>query len=534
MDASQPPDKSQEEPTPLSRRAPLSARGDSHSTGSPGPAQTPPGPPRPDKSALTVAIPAVVGVVAVLLLGWWLMGGRGGPEVTPRLPSPKPEASAVAPSEAPAEAEAGAPSPAQPGGAPAAATTTPGGAVSQPQASGGTAANIPGEWIGFRGNNRDNIATDKTPLAKSWGPGGPKALWSVDLGEGYAGPAVAGGRVYLLDYDQGARADTLRCLSLADGKEIWRNSYPALVKRNHGMSRTVPSISGKYVVTLGPLCHVTCWDADSGAIKWKADLVSQYGTAVPEWYAGQCPLIDGGRVILATGGKALFVALDLASGKVLWQTPNPSGWQMSHSSICVTTFNGKKMYVYTFKEGVAAVSADGSLLWETGDWRVSTATIPMPVPVAEGRLFLSGGYNAGSAMLELKQEGGEIRPRIAFRLTPDVFSSHQHTPILHGGHIYGVIQSGELVCLDPNGKKVWSSGPQHRFGLGPYLLAQGMLYVLSDDGVLSLVEASTSGYKQLAQAKILDGPEVYGPMALVSGRLLARSMTKMVCLDVSG
>ena len=98
--------------------------------------------------------------------------------------------------------------------------------------------------------------------------------------------------------------DAIRCLSLDDGREIWRYNYPVEIKRNHGMSRTVPAVSGGYVVTLGPKCQVYCLNAATGALAWKKDLVRECGTTVPPWYAGQCPLIDGDRVILAPGARA--------------------------------------------------------------------------------------------------------------------------------------------------------------------------------------------------------------------------------------
>ena len=143
------------------------------------------------------------------------------------------------------------------------------------EGEGKAAADISGVWPWFRGPDLNNISTDQTPLARKWKTGGPIKLWSLDLGEGYAGPAVVAGRVYILDYDPVGRADVLRCLSLADGKEIWRRAYAVDVPRNHGMSRTVPAVTDKYVVTLGPKCHVVCLDAEKGEYQWGIDLVYQ-------------------------------------------------------------------------------------------------------------------------------------------------------------------------------------------------------------------------------------------------------------------
>ena len=146
-----------------------------------------------------------------------------------------------------------------------------------------------------------------------------------------------------------------------------------------------------------------CLDAASGELKWSVSLVREFGATVPEWYAGQCPLVDGDKVILAPGGKnALLLALDLATGKPLWQTPNPHGWNMTHSSIMPMDFAGRRSYVYCANKGVVGVDAkDGALLWETTDWKIGIATVPSPVVLPDGKIFLTGGYGAGSLMLQL-------------------------------------------------------------------------------------------------------------------------------------
>jgi outer membrane protein assembly factor BamB len=400
----------------------------------------------------------------------------------------------------------------------------------------GKPADLPGSWPRFRGDKFDNIAQPGVPLARQWLPGGPKVLWSVELGEGHAGPVVQDGRVYLLDYDRENSADAFRCLSLADGKEIWRFSYPASIKRNHGMSRTVPVISGKWVVAMGPKCQVTCLEVAAGERQWQIDLVRQYGATVPPWYSGQCPLVDRDRLILAPGGKdALLLAVDLATGKMAWKTPNPHGWKMTHSSIMPMEFRGRKMLVYCASDGVVGVSAeDGSILWETNQWKISIATVPSPLCLSEGRIFFSGGYNSGALLVQLEERDGTIGPKTLVRLKAGQFGSTQHTPIFFGNHIYGVREKDkELVCLDPSGKELWHSGPEHRFGIGPYLVADGLIYVMSDDGVLTMAEAGPKGYKQLGRAQVLDGHDAWGPMAMAGGRLLVRDVTRMVCLDVS-
>lgn len=396
-------------------------------------------------------------------------------------------------------------------------------------------------WPRFRGVDFSNSVTNSPAILEHWPDGGPPVIWRIKLGEGYAGPAVRDGRVFVLDYDVVKEGDALRCFSLADGKEIWRRTYHAPIKKNHGFSRTVPAVVDDFVVTLGPRCIAMCVRPATGDFIWGIDLVADQGTEVPLWYTGQCPLIDEGIAVLAPGGKALLMGVECASGKVVWQTPNPDRWNMSHSSVVPATLLGRKMYVYCAKEGTVGVSAEaadrGTVLWKTTVWAHSV-TSPSPLPIDERRLFLTAGYGGGSMMLGLKEEDGRILATPLYELEKTVFSCEQHTPLRFADHLFAVLpkDAGEFraqfACLNLDGKVVWTSGKTERFGLGPFLLAGDKMFILSDDGTLTLIRASTTGYEQLARARVLQGREAWAPMALVDGRLLLRDFEEMICLDV--
>jgi outer membrane protein assembly factor BamB len=402
---------------------------------------------------------------------------------------------------------------------------------------GAPATDINGSWPWFRGENYDTVNTETVSLARQFDAQGPPELWRAAMGEGYAAAAIRNGQVYILDYDFQQKADALRCLSLADGKEIWRFSYPVKISPDHGVSRTIPAVTEKYIVTLGPKCHVLCLDLETLSSEdkkyWMIDLVREYKTVIPDWFAGQCPVIDDGKAILAPGGKALMIAVDCATGEVVWETPNPRKWQMTHSSILPLEFQGMRMYVYWASGGVVGVSAeDGKLLWENDQWHTKTDSSPSPILIGEGRIFLSGFYNAGAIILQLEEANGEIRPRIVKKLKQKEFGSRQQTPIFYQNHIYGVRPDKRLVCLDPDGNILWDSGAD-KFGWGAYLIADGLIYVMDDDGVMTIVEATNQKYHTLGQYKVLSGKESWGPLALVSGRLLVRDMGTLACLDVS-
>jgi outer membrane protein assembly factor BamB len=393
---------------------------------------------------------------------------------------------------------------------------------------------LKGRWPGFRGAYHNAVVSSDVPLAAQWPPEGLPKLWEVQLGQGYAAPAVYDGRVYLIDYDMDNQRDAIRCLSLDDGREIWQYSYPVKIKRNHGMSRTIPAVNDKYIVTIGPKCHVTCLDRVTGEFKWMIDLVAEYGTKEPLWYAGQCPLIVDDKAIIAPAGpEALMMAVDCETGKVIWTTPNPDGWKMTHCSIIPMQFAGEDFYVYPGSRGVAGVSAeDGSILWKTDKWYLRV-NVPTPIDCGGGKIFLCAGYNKGSMMLQLEQKDGEIDPKVLFKLGAETFGSDQQTPIHYKGHIYGVRPDKQLVCMDTSGTIIWTSGSENTYGLGPYIIANQFIYILDDDSVLSLVEATPNQFNKLAQTKVLNGHESWGPPALVAGRLMVRDLTTMACLDVS-
>jgi len=399
----------------------------------------------------------------------------------------------------------------------------------------GQPASLAGSWPQFRGPNRDGTTTNSGSSSRDWKTNPPREAWSLDVGEGYAGVAVRNGRVYLLDYDRDARQSALRCLSLADGKEIWCFSYPLTIKRNHGMTRTIPVVTEKFVVALDSKCNVFCLDAASGELKWSVSLVREFGATVPEWYAGQCPLVDGDKVILAPGGKnALLLALDLATGKPLWQTPNPHDWKMTHSSIMPMDFASRRLYGYCASKGLVVVDAkDGAQLCETTDWKIGIATVPSPVPLPDGRIFLTGGYGAGSLILQLEAAESKVTTKTHSRITPEVFGATQHTPILKDNYLYGTRADGRFVCLGLDGKVVWASGSGENFGLGSFLLADDLIYALNDSGKLSLIQASPAAFNLLGQTQVLNGRESWAPMALAGNRLLARDLTRLVCLEIS-
>jgi outer membrane protein assembly factor BamB len=334
---------------------------------------------------------------------------------------------------------------------------------------------------------------------------------------------------------------------MEDGKDIWRRSYPLKIANNHGFTRTVPAVTEKYVVVMGSKCHVMCVDAQTGSLKWGKDLIKEFGTKMPDWYTAQCPIIDGTTAVIAPAGKdILMMGVDCETGNIVWKTSNPDKFQMSHSSITPMTIAGKKMYVYCAEWGkLVGISADaadvGTLLWSVTclDKQVMS---PSPILLDDDHIFMTAGYFGGSSLTKITLAGGKFETKVLWKLDfKETLSSEQQTPIYFNKHLFTLMPDSSggrakmLVCMNPfeKGKIIWESGKEKRFGqYEPILLADGKFFVLAKDCRLTLVKASTQGYEELAQCKVLQGHDAWAPIALVGDRLLIRDSEVLVCLDV--
>ncbi len=392
------------------------------------------------------------------------------------------------------------------------------------------------DWPQFRGPSRDGKSSE-TGLLREWPAGGPKVLWTIPVGEGYAGAAIVGGRVYHHDYDTKTNEWGVYARSLADGREIWRYKETRVIRPNHAITRTVPAVDGRYVFSLDPKLGLHCLDAKTGKQLWAKNLVAEYKARIPPWYNGQNPLMEKDRIVIATGGDAILVALDKATGKEIWRTPNPGKLVLSHASVMPAVLGGVKQYVYGTLNGPLGISAaDGSLLWEFPR-KFNVAVAPSVLAVDARRVFMTASYDAGSVMVDVQPRGGAFGVESLFDMKRNEWNSEVHTPIVHQGHMFAVGKKrrGLFTCLTFDGKEVWTSDGKASFELGSFLLADGMFFVLEGKtGMLRLIEASTTAYKELASAQVLSGPDVWGPMALSDGTLIVRDLTKMVALKVGG
>ena len=409
--------------------------------------------------------------------------------------------------------------------------------------AGDAVSDLNGQWIGFRGANRDNIikTSDQINVSQDF-----QEMWSFDTGEGHAAPVIFKGKVYVMDYDETLMSDMVRCFSLETGKELWRRWYRLRIKRNHGSSRTIPAVGDGYVITIGPEGHVMCCDPDTGDMKWTLDMKKEFATEVPFWYTGQCPLVDNGMLVVAPAGeKVLLAGVDVKNGEIRWTTPNAVKYKMSHSSVMPMELGGKQTYVYVGVGGVCGVSAEdvdrGALLWSANKWQPSVVA-PSPLRLSSNKIFLVAGYGTGGALLQVDRSGNKWIATVLEQYKSDKgLSAEQQTPILYNGMIISILPKDaggnreKLVMYAPTDlhSPVWRSAADEKFGLGPFIVINQYLFAFNEGGELFVYEIEQRSMKLINRQVVMeDGIYAWGPMAYSDGMLIVRDAHHVKCIKV--
>ena len=401
------------------------------------------------------------------------------------------------------------------------------------------------DWPGYLGPKRDSTSAEKG-LLRIWPKEGPKVLWTAPVGIGYGGPVVSGGKVYLLDRDDTV-GDKLRCLDLSKGTELWSFAYDAPGKFNHPGSRTTPIVDGNNVYSCGPLGDLYCINTGTHKPVWNKNIWKDFGGAeLPVWALTQNPLIYGNLLIVAPQTSQVgVVAYDKLTGEVKWKTAALAG-KVGYVSPSIVKVGGEDhlvMITASLGRGRTASGGtvngidplSGKVLWTYSNWQCAIP-VPHAVDAGEGRVLLTGGYGAGSAMIKVgKKADGSYGVTELFK-TID-FGSHTQPPILYKDHFYVQYTINErsdgLVCMSMDGQIKWKTGESPLFNKGGSVLADDLLLSVDGNKMLYLIEPNPSGFKPLASVELLEPGENWAPIALVDGKLLIRDQKQLKCLAVA-
>ncbi len=417
-----------------------------------------------------------------------------------------------------------------------------------------------GDWPQFLGPDR-NATSLETGLARVWPEEGPKVQWTVPLGSGYGAPAVFDGKIYILDRVD-SNQDVIRCLDLATGKEEWNFTYDAPGRISHAGSRSVPAVDKQRIYTCGPHGDVYCIDKKTHKPLWNRKIRDGFGEdKLPRWGFSQSPLLYKDMVIVAPmAPEAGVAALDRVTGKVRWTSPPLSG-APGYVSPAIVKIGGMEQIVMisamimdrrggrgrdrsneapqpideSKKGAVVGINPEnGKQLWIYKGWQ---CRIPIPnvVPLGDGRLFITGGYEAGSAMIRVDKTGQTYTVKELYK-TQD-FGVHIHQPVLYKGHLYGHgttnTRRDSMTCMNVDGKVQWKTERSPVFDKGGFILADNLIFSVDGKvGDLYLIEPSSEGFKPLSKVNLLDEGESWAPLTLVDGKLLIRDQGQMKCVLV--
>ncbi len=414
------------------------------------------------------------------------------------------------------------------------------------------------DWPQWFGPMRDGVWRE-TGLIDKFPMGGPKVLWRQPFNPGYCGPAVAAGKVYVMDRiaepepktpsekkaperatpekasektkDKEKKAppaaakktavpgkERVLCLNAADGSVHWSHEYdcPYAISYNQG-PRTTPVVQDGKVFTLGAMGHLHCYDASSGSNVWQKNLLEDYKTKPPVWGYAASMLVDGDKVITLAGGKgSAVVALDKNSGKELWRAL--TALEVGYSPPSIIEAAGKRQLIVWLDVSVNALDPEtGKTLWSIEF--PSAATLQRPIvsivpPVKFGNHLFFSEFYQGSMLLELDQQ--KPGARVVWQTKennptkPTDLNAIMTTPIIRDGHIYGIGGSGEMRCLKlETGAVVWESlkatGGKKALFAHAFIIPQGDRYVIfNDQGDLILANLTPQGYAEIDKAHLLD------------------------------
>ncbi len=399
------------------------------------------------------------------------------------------------------------------------------------------------DWPQYRGANTDGTTPEK--ITRVWMSTGPKVLWKMASTNGFSSFAVAGARCFMLEGREvdGAPQEVLVARDANTGKEGWTAPLGAVKYDGGGDSgtnenkggdgpRSTPTTDGAHVFTMSAKLVLQSFDAATGKELWKKDLMAEFGGRNIQWQNAASPLLEGGLLYVAGGGGGQsLIAFNPADGAVVWKAFDE---KMTHATPVAATILGLRQIIFFLQSGLLAVEPKtGKELWRYSfPYRVSTAASPV---VAGDIVYCSAGYGVGSGAVRVTNAASQWEAKEIYRVTGDKqIANHWSTPVLFGGHLYGMFQfkeygNGPVKCVDiKDGSVKWE---QPGFGPGQVILAGDKVLALSDAGEIVLIDPQPGAYKELARAKVIEG-KCWTTPVLANGRIYVRSTKEAACLDV--
>jgi outer membrane protein assembly factor BamB len=408
------------------------------------------------------------------------------------------------------------------------------------------------DWPQWRGPDRSGVSRE-TGLLQMWPKGGPRLVWTYEgAGTGFSGPAIVGGRLYIM----GARQDTEFLLAVDDqGKEAWSAKIgPVFDFKTNAWSRgpnATPTVDGELVYGLGSQGDLVCVKAADGKEVWRRSMPKELGGEInpvgggPEkmgWGYSWSPLVEGDLLICAPGGpKGLLAALDKKSGKVRWRSKESAAgksYEGNYSSPVAADIGGVRQIIQMTQEGAIGVSAkDGSVLW-TYTREDPFPDVVCPTPIVQGNQVYLTAWGGGATLLTIEGGGNKFKATEAYQ-EKEIANRHGGV-VLVGKYVYGYHEVRSWDCQEfASGRVKWAERGRRALPAGTLSAADGLLYCLGEQGEVALLEPNPAKYversrftlpRESAQRK--SSGKVWVPPVIANGRLYLRDQELVFCYKI--
>jgi outer membrane protein assembly factor BamB len=417
------------------------------------------------------------------------------------------------------------------------------------------------DWPQWMGPNRDGV-WDEDAIVESFPAGGPKKLWSAGIGAGYAGPSVAGGRVFVLDRqvapgeknpDGIPGSERLVCLDERSGRVLWERKWDAFYTIDYASGpRATPTVHDGFVYALGAEGHLECFRAENGESVWRRELKTDFKCNAPTWGFAGHPLVHGDTLICLVGGTGTTcVALDRKTGREKWRALSSS--QAGYCPPVMIENAGKPVLILWHGEAINALDPGTGKV----HWTIPQRTmygVSMAAPRQRGNQLLVSAFWWGCRMLDLEPDNSMPEVLWQTEKESDTRTTHLNalmcTPMVVDDHFYGVCSYGQLRCLSwQDGRRVWETfaattgDKELRWGnafLTRIGRTGGRFIIFSEKGDLILANLTPRGYGEISRARVIapdntlcGRPVVWTHPAYANGRAFIRNDSEIVCLDLA-
>lgn len=393
------------------------------------------------------------------------------------------------------------------------------------------------DWPQWRGPDRTNISSE-TGLLKAWPEGGPPLIWSMSgIGLGIHSVSVAGGRLYTTGNIEGN--EMLFALDSKTGEKIWALRLDSTIQEGmlmRWLTQRSPTVDGDRVYALTMNGELLCLRTADGEKLWQRSYPTDFGTRRHQWGYCDHPLVEEDRLICTPFGTNAFIAaLQKRTGEVIWQTKVENPPMAGHASLVVSEACGVRQYIVFHARGMSGFAAiDGKPLWDYA--RRNTRIASSYTPLVRGDLVCSpNGYGGGLILIKLNLENGGWKVTELYDVTQN-FDAFQDSTALVGDYVYTSRAIGLPACIEfQTGKLIWNERPTLGSGRLALVYADGHLYLHHENGTMTLVEATTEGYKEKGMFKVPDHQPSAGATfpVIAAGRLYLRDNDRLFCYDIS-